>query len=223
MYRILIVEDDLTIAKIIKDTLCKWDFEAEIVSDFRNVVEEVIKFDPHLVLLDVFLPFFNGYHWCGEIRKFSKVPVIFISSAGDGMNIVMAVNMGGDDFIVKPFDLNVLIAKVRALIRRTYAFHEKQNVLEYRGAVLNLNDATLAFDNNRIELTKNEFKILRLLMENIGEVVPRDEIMLTLWESDEFIDDNTLTVNVTRLRRKLAEAGLEDFIVTKKGMGYMVK
>jgi two-component system response regulator protein BraR/BceR len=133
MYRILIVEDDLTIAKIIKDTLCKWDFEAEIVSDFRNVVEEVIKFDPHLVLLDVFLPFFNGYHWCGEIRKFSKVPVIFISSAGDGMNIVMAVNMGGDDFIVKPFDLNVLIAKVRALIRRTYAFHEKQNVLEYRG------------------------------------------------------------------------------------------
>ncbi|MGI6561686.1 MAG: response regulator transcription factor [Clostridia bacterium] len=223
MYRILIVEDDLTIAKIIKDTLCKWDFEAEIVSDFRNVVEEVIKFDPHLVLLDVFLPFFNGYHWCGEIRKFSKVPVIFISSAGDGMNIVMAVNMGGDDFIVKPFDLNVLIAKVRALIRRTYAFHEKQNVLEYRGAVLNLNDATLAFDNNRIELTKNEFKILRLLMENIGEVVPRDEIMLTLWESDEFIDDNTLTVNVTRLRKKLAEAGLEDFIVTKKGMGYMVK
>jgi two-component system response regulator protein BraR/BceR len=223
MYRILIVEDDLTIAKIIKDTLCKWDFEAEIVSDFRNVVEEVIKFDPHMVLLDVFLPFFNGYHWCGEIRKFSKVPVIFISSAGDGMNIVMAVNMGGDDFIVKPFDLNVLIAKVRALIRRTYAFHEKQNVLEYRGAVLNLNDATLAFDNNRIELTKNEFKILRLLMENIGEVVPRDEIMLTLWESDEFIDDNTLTVNVTRLRKKLAEAGLEDFIVTKKGMGYMVK
>lgn len=223
MYRILIVEDDLTIAKIIKDTLCKWDFEAEIVSDFRNVVEEVIKFDPHLVLLDVFLPFFNGYHWCGEIRKFSKVPVIFISSAGDGMNIVMAVNMGGDDFIVKPFDLNVLIAKVRALIRRTYAFHEKQNVLEYRGAVLNLNDATLAFDNNRIELTKNELKILRLLMENIGEVVPRDEIMLTLWESDEFIDDNTLTVNVTRLRKKLAEAGLEDFIVTKKGMGYMVK
>ncbi|NLY96110.1 MAG: response regulator transcription factor [Clostridiaceae bacterium] len=223
MYRILIVEDDLTIAKIIKDTLCKWDFEAEIVSDFRNVVEEVIKFDPHLVLLDVFLPFFNGYHWCGEIRKSSKVPVIFISSAGDGMNIVMAVNMGGDDFIVKPFDLNVLIAKVRALIRRTYAFHEKQNVLEYRGAVLNLNDATLAFDNNRIELTKNEFKILRLLMENIGEVVPRDEIMLTLWESDEFIDDNTLTVNVTRLRKKLAEAGLEDFIVTKKGMGYMVK
>jgi two-component system response regulator protein BraR/BceR len=223
MYKILIIEDDLTIARTIKDHLCKWDYEVVCVTDFKNVIEQVIQFEPHLVLLDVMLPFFSGFHWCSEIRKFSKVPVMFISSAGDNMNIVMAMNMGGDDFIAKPFDLNVLTAKVGALIRRTYSFQGQVNVIEHRGVLLNLSDTTLTYQNQKIELTRNDLRILQLLMENAGHVVSREEIMQRLWESDHFVDENTLTVNITRLRKKLAESGLEDFIITKRGLGYMVQ
>jgi len=223
MYKIMIIEDDLIIASTIKDHLRKWDYDAVFVTDFKNIMEQFIQFEPHLVLLDIMLPFFNGFYWCNEIRRISKVPVTFISSAGDNMNIVMAMNMGGDDFIVKPFDLNVLTAKVGALLRRTYSFQGQINIIEHNGVVLNLRDATLAYNNQKIELTKNEFKILQLLMENLGKVVSRDEIMQRLWESDSFIDDNTLTVNITRLRKKLAESGLEDFIKTKKGLGYLVE
>lgn len=223
MYKILIIEDDLTIARTIKDHLCKWDYEVVCVTDFKNIIEQVIQFEPHLVLLDVMLPFFSGYHWCSEIRKISKIPVMFISSAGDNMNIVMAMNMGGDDFIAKPFDLNVLTAKVGALIRRTYSFQGQVNVLEHQGVLLNLSDTTLTYQNQKIDLTRNDLRILQLLMENAGQVVSREEIMQRLWESDHYIDENTLTVNITRLRKKLAEAGLEDFIVTKRGLGYMVQ
>ncbi len=222
MYRIMIIEDDLTIAKTVQQHLCKWDYDAVFVTEFKNIVEQVIHFDPHLVLMDVMLPFFNGFYWCGELRRVSKVPVIFISSASDGMNIVMAINMGGDDFIAKPFDLNVLTAKVGALIRRTYSFQGKMNVMEHNGVVLNLNDATLLHNNEKIELTRNDFKILQLLMEHNGRTVSREDIMQRLWESDSFIDDNTLTVNMARLRKKLAMVGLENFITTKKGLGYMV-
>ncbi|MGI5854655.1 MAG: response regulator transcription factor [Bacillota bacterium] len=210
-------------ARTIKDQLCKWDYEVVCVTDFKNVIEQVIQFEPHLVLLDVMLPFFSGFHWCSEIRKFSKVPVMFISSAGDNMNIVMAMNMGGDDFIAKPFDLNVLTAKVGALIRRTYSFQGQVNVIEHRGVLLNLSDTTLTYQNQKIELTRNDLRILQLLMENAGHVVSREEIMQRLWESDHFVDENTLTVNITRLRKKLAESGLEDFIITKRGLGYMVQ
>ncbi|MBE3595017.1 MAG: response regulator transcription factor [Candidatus Carbobacillus altaicus] len=223
MYKVMIVEDDLTIARAIQDHLSKWDYDVTYVTDFKNITEQVIRFLPHLVLLDVVLPFFNGFYWCGEIRKISKVPIIFISSASDNMNIVMAINMGGDDFIVKPFDLNVLTAKVGALMRRTYSFQGQINVIEHRGIVLNLSDATLIYRDQKIELTKNEFKILQLLMENIGKVVSREEIMQRLWENDAFVDDNTLTVNIARLRKKLAESGLDHFITTKKGLGYMVE
>ncbi|CCQ98171.1 Sensory transduction protein BceR [[Clostridium] ultunense Esp] len=223
MYKVMIIEDDLTIARAIKDHLSKWDYDVTYVTDFKNITEQVTRFLPHLVLLDVVLPFFNGFYWCGEIRKISKVPIIFISSAGDNMNIVMAINMGGDDFIVKPFDLNVLTAKVGALMRRTYSFQGQINVIEHRGILLNLSDATLIYRDQKIELTKNEFKILQLLMENIGKVVSREEIMQRLWENDAFVDDNTLTVNIARLRKKLAESGLDHFITTKKGLGYMVE
>ena len=223
MYKILIIEDDLTIARTIKDHLCKWDYEVVCVTEFKNIIEQVIQFEPHLVLLDVMLPFFSGFHWCSEIRKFSKVPVMFISSAGDNMNIVMAMNMGGDDFIAKPFDLNVLTAKVGALIRRTYSFQGQVNIIEHRGVLLNLSDTTLTYQNQKIELTRNDFRILQLLMENAGYVVSREEIMQRLWESDHFVDENILTVNITRLRKKLAESGLEDFIITKRGLGYMVQ
>lgn len=222
MYKILIIEDDAVIAKAIKNTIETWNYDAKCVTDFRNVMTEFASYNPELVLLDISLPFYNGYHWCSEIRKLSKVPIIFISSASDNMNIVMAVNMGGDDFIAKPFDLSVLTAKVQAMLRRTYDFAGQTNLLEYKGVILNTSDTTLSYNGQKIDLTKNEYKILQVLLENKGKVVSRDAIMTKLWETDSFIDDNTLTVNVTRLRKKLEDVGLYDFISTKKGIGYMV-
>lgn len=223
MYRILIVEDDLIIAKSIKNHIKSWGYEAECVTDFKNVISDFVSYDPQLVLLDISLPFFNGYHWCSEIRKLSKVPIIFISSASDNMNIVMAMNMGGDDFIAKPFDLNVLTAKVKALLRRTYDFVGQTNLLEHKGVILNTSDATLIYNNEKIQLTKNDNKILQVLIENKGKAVSRENIMVKLWETDSYVDDNTLTVNITRLRKKLQELGLNNFIITKKGIGYMVE
>lgn len=222
MYKILIVEDDLTIASILKNNLCNWGYEAKIISDFNNVMSSFIEFDPQLVILDITLPFYNGFYWCTEIRKISKVPIIFASSASDNMNLIMAINMGADDFIAKPFDLNVIVAKVQALIRRTYSFQGQTNILESNGAVLNLSDTTITYDNKKLELSKNEFKILQILLENKNKAVSRDDIMKHLWNSDSFIDDNTLTVNITRLRRKLDDIDLKDFIKTKKGIGYIV-
>jgi len=223
MYRILIVEDDLIIAKSIKNNIKSWGYEAECVTDFKNVISDFVSYDPQLVLLDISLPFFNGFHWCSEIRKLSKVPIIFISSASDNMNIVMAMNMGGDDFIAKPFDLNVLTAKVKALLRRTYDFVGQTNLLEHKGVILNTSDATLIYNNEKIQLTKNDNKILQVLIENKGKAVSRENIMVKLWETDSYVDDNTLTVNITRLRKKLQELGLNNFIITKKGIGYMVE
>lgn len=193
------------------------------MEDFEQVMGIFTREEPHLVLLDISLPFFNGFHWCMQIRQVSKVPIIFISSAADNMNIVMAMNMGGDDFITKPFDLNVLTAKVQALLRRTYDFAGTSQLLEHRGAILNLSDGTLLWNNERIELTKNEFRIMKTLMEQKERVVSRDELMENLWATDSFIDDNTLTVNVNRLRKRLEQVGLKDFIVTKKGLGYKVE
>lgn len=223
MYRILIIEDDMTIAHALSSHLSKWDYEVQCVEDFKNIMERFVDFDPQLVILDIILPFFNGFYWCQEIRKISKVPIIFLSSASDNMNIVMAMNMGGDEFIEKPFDLHVMTAKVQAVLRRAYAFRGSANVMEYQGMVLNLSDATLTCCEERTELTKNEFRILQMLFENAGKIVSRDAIITRLWESDAFIDDNTLTVNVARLRKKLEAMGLADVIRTKKGIGYMVE
>ena len=176
MYKILIVEDDYTIAELLKKGLSSWGFDTEYVTDFQTVAVKVAEYAPHLVLMDVTLPFFNGYHWCAEIRKRSEVPIIFISSAGDNMNIVMAVNMGGDDFIAKPFDLNVVVAKIQALLRRTYSFQNQVNTLEYQDVILNLGDASISYRDEKMDLTKNEFKILQLLFENRGKAVSRDAI-----------------------------------------------
>lgn len=222
MYRILIVEDDMTIANAVRKHMEGWGYEVRCAEDFKNVLAEFASFSPQLVLLDISLPFFNGYHWCSQIRQISRVPVIFLSSASDNMNIVMAINMGGDDFVAKPFDLNVLMAKVQAMLRRTYDFGGQTGLFEHRGVILNLSDATVFYDGSRVELTKNEFKILQTLMEQKGNVVSRDKIMTRLWESDSYVDDNTLTVNVTRLRKKLEEAGVKGFITTKKGIGYLI-
>ena len=223
MYRLLIVEDDSGIAQAIKEQTKMWELDVHIVDNFRNVLNDFKSFQPHIVLLDIALPFFNGYHWCGEIRKISKVPIIFISSASDNMNIVMAMNMGADDFIAKPFDMDVLVAKIHALLRRTYDFAASVPVLEHRGAFLNTGDGTLTYRENNIPLTKNEYRILLCLMENKGKVVSREKLMERLWKTEVFIDENTLTVNVNRLRKKLDGAGLEGFIATKVGVGYIVE
>lgn len=222
MHKILVIEDDSVIAQTIQKYLETWGHKVQCVTDFGDVLSEFVTFDPQLVLLDIALPFFNGYHWCREIRNVSKVPIIFISSASENMNIVMAMNMGGDDFIPKPFDLDVLIAKVQALLRRTYDFAGHSNLMECRGVILNTADATLSCNGEKLELTKNEYRIIQLLMENRGRTVSRDAIMARLWENDSFVDENALTVSITRLRRKLESAGLFDYIATKKGLGYQV-
>ncbi len=222
MYKILIVEDDEIIAAEIGRHLEKWGYETEAVTDFSNVFGSFGRFMPHLVLMDIGLPFYNGYYWCGEIRKVSQAPIIFISSASDNMNIIMAVNMGGDDFIAKPFDLEVLSAKVQAALRRAYTFHEQGAFLEYQGILLNLSDMSLGFQGGRVELSKNEFRILQILFEHGGRTVTRESIMKRLWDDECFVDDNTLTVNMNRLRKKLEGEGLEGLIVTKKGVGYQL-
>lgn len=220
MYKIFMVEDDEIIARSIREHLQAWNYDVCCVEDFSNVVAEFVRFDPQLVLMDITLPFFNGYHWCSEIRKISKVPVIFLSSAADNMNIVMAVNMGADDFIPKQFDLEVLTVKIQAMLRRSYDFAGTGSMLEHKGAILNLNETTLTYQEQKIELTKNEFRILEILMENKEKVVSRETLMTKLWESDNYVDENTLSVNVNRLRKKLEALGLEEFILTKKGIGY---
>ena len=223
MYKILIVEDDETIAGGLKTHLEKWNYQTECMTDFKDVMGKFLEFESQLVLLDIVLPFFNGFHWCQEIRKISKVPIIFLSSVNDNMNIVMAMNMGGDEFIEKPFDLNVVTAKVQAVLRRTYEFRGTADIMEWNGAILNLADATVLYQDQKQELTKNEFKILQMLLENTGKIVSRESIMTRLWDSNEFIDDNTLTVNVARLRKKMEQIGLGGKIITKKGIGYMVE
>ncbi|MEG0124971.1 MAG: response regulator transcription factor [Clostridia bacterium] len=223
MYRILIVEDD----EVITATLCaymeRWGFEAHGVSDFRNVLTECMAFDPHMVLLDISLPFFDGYHWCAEIRKLSRVPILFISSAVDNMNILMALNAGADDFVAKPFDLAVLMAKLQALLRRTYDFGGSTALLTHGELLLNTADGTLSYQGKKAELTKNENRILTVLLEHKNEIVSRDTLMTKLWETDAFVDENTLSVNVTRLRKKLEAAGVPELIKTKKGMGYLIQ
>lgn len=223
MYKIFIVEDDVGIASAVARQAEAWGLEAKCVQDFQNVLTEFLAYQPHLVLLDIGLPFFNGYYWCEKIRAVSSVPILFLSSASDNMNIVMAMNMGADDFIAKPFDQNVLAAKIRAMLRRTYDFAPAAPVLEHRGALLSTGDNTLTYQGEKIELSKNEYRILLVLMKDKGKVVSREKLMQSLWETDSFVDDNTLTVNVNRLRKKLDAAGLHDFITTKFGVGYIVE
>ena len=223
MYRLFVIEDDAGIASAICDQTAMWDMETRTVRDFRNVAAEVADFSPHIILLDIKLPCFNGFHWCTEIRKFSRVPIIFISSESDNMNIIMAMNMGGDDFIAKPFDQNVLVAKIQALLRRTYDFAASVPVMEHRGVILDMGENSVLYNGKRIELTKNGYPILLTLMQIIGCVTSREKLMEALWQTDCFVDENTLSVNVGRLRKKLEAEGLADFITTKFGEGYIVK
>ena len=223
MYRIFVIEDDRSLADAIRQQIESWGNQVFCVRDFQNVIPAFVEYDPHLVLVDIMLPFFNGYHWCSEIRRISSVPVVFLSSASDNMNIVMAMNMGGDDFIAKPVDLRVMTANLQALLRRAYDLSGKVPLMEHRGAVLNLNDTSLSYQGERMELTKNEFRILQTLMEQKGRVVSRDTLMTRLWQMDDYVEENTLTVNVNRLRKKLESVGLKNFITTKVGSGYIIE
>ena len=223
MYKILIVEDDKTIANAVKKHVETWGYQAYATQNFQNVMEDFAREHPQLVILDITLQFYNGYHWCSEIRKVSKVPILFLSSAADNMNIIMAMQMGGDDFVAKPFDLTVLTAKIEALLRRSYDFAGQTRIMEHCGVILNLADATLLYEGETLELSKNEYRIILTLLERTGSVVSRETLMEKLWATDSFVDENTLTVNVARLRKRLAGIGLSDFIETRKGLGYMIK
>lgn len=222
MFKIMIVEDDRTIAGILNEALEKWGYDSFYCTEFSDITKQFLEKEPSLVLMDISLPYYNGYYWCSEIRKYSKVPILFISSHTGNMDLVMAINMGGDDFITKPFDLSVVTAKIQALLRRTYSYQDNIDVIQHRGVVLNLSEAVFSYHGEKIGLTKNEFRILKILFEKTGKIVSREELMKQLWDEECFIDDNTLTVNVARLRKKLSEAGLYDFIVTKKGLGYLI-
>ena len=223
MYKILIVEDDMVIGNAVKKHIETWGYQAYLAENFQNIMEDFARVQPQLVILDITLPFYNGYHWCGEIRKVSKVPILFLSSAADNMNIIMAMQMGGDDFVAKPFDLTVLTAKIQALLRRSYDFAGQTRIMEHCGVILNLADATLLYEGETLELSKNEYRIILTLLERTGSVVSRETLMEKLWATDSFVDENTLTVNVARLRKRLAGIGLSDFIETRKGLGYMIK
>lgn len=224
MYRIMMIEDDEKIRRIAADTLKKWQYDVVEVTEFDQVLTEFKQSDPHLVLLDINLPVFDGYYWCQQIRSVSKVPIIFLSSRNQNMDIIMAINMGGDDFIQKPFDLDILVAKISALIRRKYTYQEDENSkLIHQGLKLNVTNSTIEYNDKSTELSRNEFILLQLMMRNIGKILSREDLMQALWNEEQFVDDNTLTVNVNRIRRKISALGLEDFIVTRKGMGYMIE
>jgi len=224
MYKILVIEDEEKIRDIIKESLSKWGFEAYSVNNFNNVFEEFVQINPQLVLMDVNLPAFDGFYWCNKLRNISKVPVIFLSSRSTNMDVIMAVNMGGDDYITKPFSMDILMAKINAILRRTYSYTDtSMDALDYKGVLLSLKDNTLYYAEKSIELTKNEFKIIYILMKRHETIVSREDIMQELWQDENFIDDNTLTVNINRLRKKLKEIGLIEFIKTVINQGYVIK
>ncbi len=221
-YRIFIVEDDEIIAQTLKEQIEKWDFDAACAENFSDICSEFTAYNPQLVLMDISLPNYDGYYWCEKIRKISKVPIVFLSSASENMNIVMALSAGADDFISKPFDVAVLIAKIKAVLRRTYDFAGSTSILKHGNLILDIGEHVVKGETGETELTKNECRILAILMENGGNVVNRSEIMKAMWESDEFVDENTLSVNINRLRKKLDEVGAGDAVKTKKGEGYMM-
>ncbi|MFD0673207.1 response regulator transcription factor [Cohnella sp. GCM10027633] len=223
MFRILIVEDDEKIRSIVAEALRKWQYEVEELAAFDRVLDDFERCRPHLVLLDVNLPMYDGFYWCQRIRAVSKVPIIFLSSRNQNMDVIMAINMGGDDFVQKPFDLGVLVAKVSALLRRNYTYQDESLQLSHRELVFHLSNSSVEYRQQTAELSRNEFVILQTMMRHIGRIVTRDELMQVLWNDEQFVDDNTLTVNVNRLRRKIATLGLDEFIATRKGMGYIVE
>ena len=223
MNKIWIIEDDASLARLISENLTKWGYPCEAATDFDQLDKDFLSVQPQLIIMDVSLPGKSGHAWCAEIRKLSKVPILFLSSHNENMDIIMALNQGGDDYLTKPFSMEILVARIQALLRRAYSYEPSGTLMEFQGAVFNLADASLSKDGRQCELTKNEFKILQILMENKGRLVSRDTLMTKLWETDDYIEENTLTVNIARLRKKLEKAGLDEFITTKVGGGYLIE
>lgn len=222
MKNILLIEDDISLAKEISMSLEKWGFEVSLIESFADIIDEFLKSKAHLVIMDVNLPYYDGFYWCEKIRQVSKVPIIFLSSRDSNMDLIMGINNGGDDYITKPFSIEVLITKINGLLRRTYDYVATDSVIYHNELAFDVEKGTIARNNKQLELTKNEIKILNLLIDHRGKIVSRNDIMMSLWNDDEFVNDNTLTVNITRLRNKIKELGIDDYIKTKKGIGYMV-
>lgn len=223
MYKIMIIEDNPTLSSKIGEGLSRWGFHSIEIENFEDIIGEFARHNPQLIIMDINLPFFDGFYWCNRIREISKLPIVFLSSRDTTMDIIMAVNMGGDDFITKPFSMDILMAKIHALLRRTYSYGENEGqIIDCKGTILNISDSTLFYNEEKIQLTKNELKILLLLMKNKGKIISRERIMRILWDDDVFVNDNTLTVNINRLRNKLKDNGLKDFITTRKGQGYVI-
>ena len=223
MYKILLIEDDIDLAKETALALQKWGFKVYLIDNFENIIEEFIDKKPEVVLLDVNLPLYNGFYWCEKIRNISNVPIIFLSSRDSDMDLIMGINNGGDDYITKPFSVDILVTKINGIIRRAYNYSESNNIVQHEGLLFDNEKGFIKYNDKSIELTKNEIKILTLLLKNKNKVVSRESLMMSLWNSDEFVTDNALTVNINRLRSKIKELGIEDFIKTKKGVGYIVE
>lgn len=223
MAKIMVVEDDGIIRQLIEEELKKWQFETFGTQDFQQVLTDFETEQPQLVLLDINLPVFDGYYWCQKIREISKVPIIFISSRNTNMDMIMAMNMGADDFVTKPFEIDVLIAKISALLRRSYNYVENTNeMLHHNGVLLNVENSSMEINGETIDLSKNEYRLLYILIKNHGKILSREKLLRALWDDERFVDDNTLTVNINRLRRKIEQSGMSNYIETKVGQGYIV-
>lgn len=223
MFKIMIVEDEENIRDLLSDALEKWNFQTYATTDFNLVLTDYLEQQPHLILLDINLPVYDGFYWCQKIRDISKVPIIFISSRNTNMDMIMAMNMGGDDFVNKPFSMDILIAKINALLRRTYNYSEQASeILEHNGILLNMENSTCQIQDTTVDLSKNEYKLLYHLMKNHGKILSREKLLRKLWDDERFVDDNTLTININRLRKKIEQAGIKNYIETKVGQGYIV-
>lgn len=223
MSKIMIVEDEATIRELISEELQKWQLEIFGTTNFNHVMEDFQRVDPQLILLDINLPVFDGYYWCQKIREVSKVPIIFISSRNTNMDMITAMNMGADDFVTKPFQIDVLVAKINALLRRSYNYSEGRiEIMSHNGITLNVDNGSMEIKGETIDLSKNEYRLLYILVKKHGKILTREKLLRALWEDERFVDDNTLTVNINRLRKKIELAGIEDYIETKVGQGYIV-
>lgn len=221
MEKIIIIEDDEKIREELKNFLANYNYEVIVMTEFENIVRDTLNEKPHIVLLDINLPIYDGYYICREIRKKSDVPIIVVTSRDTDMDELMSMNLGADDFITKPYNTQILLAHISSILKRAY----KKSVLEvinYKKLELDLSKNSICFDNKELELTKNEFKILNCLMKKQGSIVSRGDLMDYLWDLDVFIDDNTLTVNINRLRKKLETINCKDYIQTRRGIGYIM-
>ncbi|NFH69972.1 response regulator transcription factor [Clostridium botulinum] len=222
MYKIMIVEDDVTIRDELKNLLNRYGYEVSIIDDFSNAVNHIVESNCDLILLDVNLPVFDGYHICREVRKNLDTPIIIVTSRDNEIDELMSMNLGADDFITKPYNTQILLARISSILKRTYKKNDSSEILKYKDLILDLSNGSVSYNNKSCELTKNELKILAYLIKNQNSIVSRDILMETLWNSDIFVDDNTLSVNVTRLRKKLDDIGIKDAIETRRGLGYIM-